>query len=132
SFDVICSFQVLEHVYEVNDFINNQLRILKKGGRLIVGAPNNNPYLFIHDKYHTLNLPPHHAGLWNKKSLTSLEKVFNLEVEEVFYEPFSISYHDFFEVNFKRLKNKRVQRFIRKSEFKYRKIFRQVLSKLFK
>ena len=95
QFDVVCYFQVLEHVTNVNDFIGDSLKTLKPNGKLIIGVPNNNPYLFVNDKNHTLNLPPHHAGLWNKKSLTSLENIFNIKIESVSYEPLSKTYSHF-------------------------------------
>jgi 2-polyprenyl-3-methyl-5-hydroxy-6-metoxy-1,4-benzoquinol methylase len=86
-YDIICAFQVLEHVPEVNSFINAALSCLKKGGKLIFSVPNNNPYLFKYEKYHVLNLPPHHVGLWDKAALMNLSKVFNLEVLAIKVEP---------------------------------------------
>ena len=71
----------------MHDFIKDSLLALKPNGKLIIGVPNNNPFLFVNDKYHTLNLPPHHAGLWNKKSLKSLEQIFNIELVSLQYEP---------------------------------------------
>ncbi|XMO86581.1 class I SAM-dependent methyltransferase [Algibacter sp. AS12] len=95
AYSIICYFQVLEHITTVHEFIKASLEALKKDGKLIVGVPNNNPYLFISDKYHTLNLPPHHAGLWNEKSLKALQNVFPLELEEIIFEPLEKSYKYF-------------------------------------
>ncbi|MFD2823315.1 class I SAM-dependent methyltransferase [Lacinutrix iliipiscaria] len=95
SHDVVCFFQVLEHITNVHDFLQSALVALKPNGKLIIGVPNNNPYLFVNDKYHTLNLPPHHAGLWNEKSLKALEKVFSVKLETVYYEPLGRSYTAF-------------------------------------
>lgn len=92
TFDVVCFFQVLEHIPKVHDFLESAIKALKPGGKLIIGVPNNNPYLFKYDKLHTLNLPPHHAGVWNKKSLLSLEKVFPLKLEAIKFEPISLNY----------------------------------------
>ncbi len=79
----------------MHDFIKNSLLALKPNGKLIIGVPNNNPYLFVNDKYHTLNLPPHHAGLWNKKSLKSLEQLFNIKLVSLQYEPLEKTYSQF-------------------------------------
>lgn len=128
-YDVICSFQVLEHIYDVHNFIENQLKTLKKGGKLIIGVPNNNPYLFINDKYHTLNLPPHHAGLWNKEALFSLERVFNLKVDKLIFEPLSLTYDYFIDFNLKKIRHKKIQYILRNLETKYRPILRKLLSK---
>lgn len=86
-YDVVCSFQVLEHVSRVREFIQGCLDALKPGGRLIVGVPNNNPYLYKYDKYNALNLPPHHMGLWDCQSLGSLQNVFNVQLERIWIEP---------------------------------------------
>jgi len=86
KYDVVCCFQVLEHITEVHNFIAASLEALKIGGKLIVGVPNNNPFLYEHDKYHTLNLPPHHMGLWDATSLANLEKVFNMRLERILIE----------------------------------------------
>ena len=78
KYSVVCAFHVLEHVDAAGDFIADCLKAIKPYGKLIISVPNNNPFLFKHDKYHTLNVPPHHMGLWNKKSLKNLQKVFPL------------------------------------------------------
>lgn len=85
--DVVSSFQVLEHVYDIKSFIDSNLKTLKKGGKLIIGVPNSNPYLYKKDVMHTLNLPPHHMGLWNKEAFVSLPKHFEMKLEGVFIEP---------------------------------------------
>ena len=86
-YDVVCSFQVLEHIGEVHSFISAQLTVTRPGGLMIFGVPHNNPYLYKNDKYHTLNLPPHHMGLWSKEAFSSLEKNFNVELINIHIEP---------------------------------------------
>jgi SAM-dependent methyltransferase len=87
AYDVICSFQVMEHVCDVAGFIASSLQALRPGGRLIASVPNNIPYLFRYDKYNTLNLPPHHMGLWDEASLRRLPKFFEMAVLAVVTEP---------------------------------------------
>lgn len=86
-FDVVCSFQVLEHVTDVKSFLTNALTVLKPGGLMIISVPNSDPYFLKHDKYHTLNLPPHHAGLWSKKSLKKITDFFAMNLVTVKAEP---------------------------------------------
>ncbi|HEU4471853.1 MAG TPA: class I SAM-dependent methyltransferase [Flavisolibacter sp.] len=86
-YDIVCCFQVLEHIFDIRSFLQSMIRCAKPGGLLIIAVPNNNPYLFKREKKHYLNLPPHHAGLWNERSLTNLSTVFPLEVSQVLYEP---------------------------------------------
>jgi 2-polyprenyl-3-methyl-5-hydroxy-6-metoxy-1,4-benzoquinol methylase len=86
-FDVVSAFQVLEHVSEPGAFLNAATKLLKPNGKLIIGVPNSNPYLYKKDLYHTLNLPPHHMGLWDKEALKNLAPYFNLENKQVYIEP---------------------------------------------
>jgi SAM-dependent methyltransferase len=87
QYDVVVFFQVLEHITNISSFVNAAITCLKPGGTLIIGVPNNNPYIFRHDKWHTLNLPPHHAGLWSKSSLSKLQEVLPLAITALHVEP---------------------------------------------
>jgi SAM-dependent methyltransferase len=83
---VVCSFQVLEHIYDVKSFLEASLHVLKPKGKLIIGVPNNEPYFLGYDKYATLNLPPHHMGLWNKSVFEKVAPLFNLKIIDVQYD----------------------------------------------
>ncbi|WP_442844653.1 class I SAM-dependent methyltransferase [Leeuwenhoekiella sp. H156] len=91
SFDVVCSFQVLEHITDVHSFISSKIKSLKPGGRLVICVPNNDSFI-KYDEGGILNFPPHHAGRWNRKSLNSVASYFNLEIVDVVYEPLQ-AYH---------------------------------------
>ena len=86
KYDIVCNFQVLEHIYSVHSFLEASFDTLKPDGNLIIVVPNNNPFLYKYDKYHTLNLPPHHMGLWDKESLLNLQKVFSIKVKRLIVE----------------------------------------------
>ena len=91
EYDIVCSFQVLEHISQVRPFLNAQVACLKTGGKLIISVPNNDSFVkFTEDGL--LNIPPHHMGLWNKKSLLSLCSIFSLKVDKIYYEPLQ-DYH---------------------------------------
>ena len=87
KYDVVTSFQVLEHVFDIKSFIENNLKVLKTGGKLVIGVPHSNPYLYKKDMMHTLNLPPHHMGLWDEKAFQSLPQFFNMKLEGIYIEP---------------------------------------------
>lgn len=91
KFDLVCSFQVLEHIAEVHSFLKSQVDCLRVGGRLIISVPNNDSFI-KHAKNNILNSPPHHMGLWNKSSLGHIANIFNLQIESVKYEPLQ-DYH---------------------------------------
>lgn len=94
---MVCSFQVLEHIADVKSFIESSLKALKKGGRLVVAVPNNDVLFFKYRnlrfqnnhylKTLLLNLPPHHMGLWNPRSIVNLASIYNLKLEALFKEP---------------------------------------------
>lgn len=85
-YDVVCSFQVLEHIAEVGNFIKASLETLKPGGRFIISVPYNHPDSIIL-KNNVLNMPPHHMGLWNSRSLISLQNIFNIRLQHLEIEP---------------------------------------------
>lgn len=99
SFDMVCSFQLLEHITDVDSLLKSSLKALKKGGKLIIAVPNNDILLFKYTKKEIgnlnhlyqpvklLNLPPHHMGLWNSESLESLSTIYNLKLESLLKEP---------------------------------------------
>ncbi len=54
---------------------------------MIVAVPNNNPYIFRYYREYFLNLPPHHAGFWDRRSLQNLSAEFNLMAPRILFEP---------------------------------------------
>jgi 2-polyprenyl-3-methyl-5-hydroxy-6-metoxy-1,4-benzoquinol methylase len=95
EFDIVCSFQVAEHVSAIRSFIEAQLKCLKMKGKLIISVPNNDSFLKL-DLLPLLNLPPHHMGLWNKHSLKKLGKIFGLKLLSINYEPLGKNRLDYF------------------------------------
>lgn len=83
EYDAVVFFQVLEHIANIKSFLDSAIDCLKPGGTLIIAVPNNEPYLYGFEKYNWLNLPPHHMGWWNKKSLTNLAKFFPITPIEI-------------------------------------------------
>lgn len=117
QYDAVVSFQVLEHITDVADFIRDQLTCLKPGGKLIFAVPDNSPYHKNFRIYLTFNLPPHHMGLWNAESFANLEKLFPITLGSVEYDDDYSSfpnyvYHcgDLFLTRFPRLYNSRILR----------------------
>lgn len=95
EYDLICSYQVLEHVTAVHSFIEAQVDGLKMGGKLIISVPNNDSFIKL-TKGGILNMPPHHMGLWDKKSLKNLTRIFNLKVQKIYYEPLQAYHFDWY------------------------------------
>ncbi|WKN40717.1 class I SAM-dependent methyltransferase [Tunicatimonas pelagia] len=91
-YDVVCSFQVLEHIAQVRSFIEANVQCLKKGGKLIFGVPNNDSFAKYDWKNDLLNMPPHHMGLWNRATFEGIADVFNIQLISLIFEPLQ-SYH---------------------------------------
>lgn len=86
KYDVVTSFQVLEHVADPVPFLRDCIACLKIGGLLILGVPNNDSFLqFARDNI--LNQPPHHVGLWNAGSLAALPGFLPIELVSMEDEP---------------------------------------------
>jgi 2-polyprenyl-3-methyl-5-hydroxy-6-metoxy-1,4-benzoquinol methylase len=82
-YDVVCIMQVLEHVTAVHSFLSAAVRVLKPGGKLIIGVPNCEPWFRRFDKYEILNMPPHHMGLWNEKVFRAIQDIFGIRLDRV-------------------------------------------------
>jgi len=88
SYDVVCSFQVLEHVAEPKRFIEFSLRCLKRGGKFIQSVPSEDAFLGT-EANNILNMPPHHVTRWTNKALGSLAEQFSLEIVEIWNDKLS-------------------------------------------
>lgn len=98
-YDLVCSFQVVEHIVELNSFLKKSIECLKAGGKFVISVPNYDCYLFRKDFDHTLNLPPHHISLWSKSALINIAQIYGLSVEEVITQPVSEKeYGQYYEV----------------------------------
>ena len=86
GYDVVCTFQVLEHVVEVSLFIEDCLRCLRPGGVLIVSVPAADSFV-SQTVNGLLNLPPHHLSWWPDRSLSYISRLHDLTLEHIFHEP---------------------------------------------
>ncbi|MFT8245347.1 class I SAM-dependent methyltransferase [Roseomonas sp. BN140053] len=79
AYDMVCAFQVLEHVEQPRRFAEDMLRCLRPGGLLVLCVPlwpsplTETPNLAI-------NAPPHHLSWWNPEALRALAGALGLEV----------------------------------------------------
>lgn len=85
KFDIVVSFQVLEHVSDPKEFIESKLVALKKGGKLIIAVPSEDSFL----KYVTngiLNMPPHHVTRWSDETFGYIARAYNLNIDSIYHE----------------------------------------------
>ena len=78
-FDISYCFHVLEHVYNIRDFIKNIFKITKKGGSIIIEVPNEDDDLLkLSSNYAKVVRFPAHVSSFNKFTLEYLLKSLEL------------------------------------------------------
>ncbi len=85
EFDVVTFFQVLEHINDVKAFIEQSLKLLKKGGKLIIAVPDNSPFIMGYKVLDITNMPPHHMGMWNNYVFKRMEDYFTMKLRKTYY-----------------------------------------------
>ena len=86
TYDVVCAFQVLEHVAKPKDFLIDALTCLKPDGILILGVPSAESYVTRIANF-TLNAPPHHVTWWTDQALRHLADQFHLSILDLAHAP---------------------------------------------
>ncbi|PIO48073.1 MAG: hypothetical protein CMR00_06975 [[Chlorobium] sp. 445] len=86
AFDVVCAFQVLEHVADAKAFLEKMLALLSANGYLILSVPNDDGFIGK-TLNHIYNVPPHHVTRWNEAALRHIGYQFKLKVCAVAFEP---------------------------------------------
>jgi SAM-dependent methyltransferase len=94
SYDVVCSFQVLEHVADPRGFLEASVELLSPNGRLIISTPNSKS--FLRHSFNLLDMPPHHMSGWSEQTYRFLESIFPFKLERVMYEPLADYHVDYF------------------------------------
>lgn len=85
-YDVVTSFQVVEHVQNPMQFMELMVRCARPGGRLVVAVPNDES--FMGGGFNNLlNLPPHHLTRWTPAALRFAFDRLGLHSVELWREP---------------------------------------------
>ncbi len=100
-FDVVCAFQVLEHISHPYNFLSSMLSCLKPGGKLIFSVPAEDSFVQKIPTY-TLNLPPHHVTRWSNTAIKSLEKIFPLNIIELHMDSLQLEHFQHYATNMAR------------------------------
>lgn len=91
EYDWVVSFQVLEHVDDIQQFVAACLDALKPGGIVVFSVPNDEAFVGA-EQNNVLNYPPHHLTRWNTSSLRALAGQFGLQLVELITERLSESH----------------------------------------
>jgi len=84
QFDVIASFEVIEHLFAPAEFVKSMLRLLKPGGLLMLTCPNGKGFDIDTLKTVSTSVDHEHLNYFNPESLASLLKQQSMDVLESF------------------------------------------------
>jgi SAM-dependent methyltransferase len=90
-YDVVCAFQVLEHVAELRSFIQASLDCLKPNGILIYSTPSLDSFMRWIPNC-VLDMPPHHLTRWSDQAFQTLAKSYGIACIDLWHEPLQ-SFH---------------------------------------
>ena len=102
DFDLIMHFFVLEHIANPFKFVKEQIKMLKKGGKLIFEIPNSDDPLFrIYDlkSFERFYWSKVHNFYFNYKSLVFFLKKFNKKYEIILDQRYDLSNHINWSIN---------------------------------
>lgn len=83
--DVVCNFQVLEHVSDVNAFLSSSVKCLKPGGTMIISVPAAESFSRYVRNFWS-DMPPHHLTRWTDLALDSVAKQYGLDLVTIHHE----------------------------------------------
>jgi SAM-dependent methyltransferase len=84
--DMVCAFQVLEHVADQRAFITACAEVCRPGGRVIFSTPNADCFANAACNL-VLNFPPHHVAWFSRRFWLGLPGYFPLRLVEIIEEP---------------------------------------------
>ena len=85
-YDVVCTFQVLEHVSGVRSFLDAACECLRPGGILVVSVPSEDSFMGS-EVNNPLNMPPHHVTRWSDAALRAIGKLLEIQLVTLQHEP---------------------------------------------
>jgi SAM-dependent methyltransferase len=87
-FDVVCAFQVLEHVPQPGRFLDQLRGLARPGGTIIVSVPAADSFVSL-EVNEPLNLPPHHLTWWFDRALDKIAEIKDLDLIWLHHETLS-------------------------------------------
>jgi SAM-dependent methyltransferase len=87
SFDVVCLFQVAEHMDRLHELFQSVHQLLKPGGHFFLAVPNTSRIKLNELNEGWLDMPPNHISRFSPRSFSILGKQNGFELKESAVEP---------------------------------------------
>jgi SAM-dependent methyltransferase len=72
AFDIVCMFQVLEHLDDLDGVFNALDQLTHPSCSLFIAVPNDRRIAFNEQNGSLLDMPPNHVGRWTRASLQAI------------------------------------------------------------
>jgi len=82
KFSIICMFQVLEHMDNIDLVFNKISHIAKKGANIFITTPFPKTIMFFENSGTSLDLPPAHIAEYSKKTFEFICKKYGFKMED--------------------------------------------------
>jgi len=86
-FDLVCMFQVLEHMDRLDELFARLAVLIRLGGRLIAAVPNPAMIEFNELNGALRDMPPCHVGRWNAETFDQIGRRFGFHLSNSAVEP---------------------------------------------
>jgi SAM-dependent methyltransferase len=86
-FDLVCGFQVLEHMDDIGGLARTLGALVKPGGLAMFAVPNPARLDFNHANGSMLDMPPNHIGRWTRTAFDAFARAAGMELVEFDTEP---------------------------------------------
>lgn len=90
KYDLVCSFQVMEHVKDLGQFMQWLMTKLNPNGYFFCAVPNPDS-TYLQEVFQPIDMPPHHMSHIHKDTLYKMGELFDMEVIDYFAEPLRVS-----------------------------------------
>jgi 2-polyprenyl-3-methyl-5-hydroxy-6-metoxy-1,4-benzoquinol methylase len=81
EFDIVCMFQVLEHMDGLDAVFGTLRSLMKERANLFISVPNPRWIQFIELNGALLDMPPNHVGRWNRRCFAVMAEKTGFQIE---------------------------------------------------
>jgi SAM-dependent methyltransferase len=82
KYDIICMFEVLEHLDNLDDLFTKLNLVTNSGSSLFIGVPNNRQRKIYEDGGIIQDMPPVHLTRWNYESMNIIAKKYQWSIQK--------------------------------------------------